>query len=81
MSPARHAQPRPRRPDDYQGDLNSTMVRMAEVFRQASVVCAPNIVLVHNHRSGHPSPPSEDAALTRQRLRPAGSSASRCWTT
>ncbi len=50
----------------YQGNVNSTMVRMAEVFREAIVVCAPNIVLVHNHPSGDPSPSPEDAALTRQ---------------
>lgn len=50
----------------YQGNVNSTIVRMAEVFREAIVVCAPNIVLVHNHPSGDPSPSPEDAALTRQ---------------
>ncbi len=50
----------------YQGNVNSTMVRMAEVFREAIVVCAPNIVLVHNHPSGDPSPSPEDVALTKQ---------------
>ncbi len=33
----------------YQGNVNSTIVRMAEVFRDAIVVCAPNVILVHNH--------------------------------
>ena len=50
----------------YQGNVNSTIVRMAEVFREAIVVCAPNIVLVHNHPSGDPSPSPEDVALTKQ---------------
>lgn len=50
----------------YQGNVNSTMVRMAEVFREAIIACAPNVVLVHNHPSGDPSPSPEDAALTRQ---------------
>ena len=57
----------------YQGNVNSTIVRMAEVFREAIVVCAPNVVLVHNHPSGDPSPSPEDAALTKQAVggRPA----------
>lgn len=50
----------------YQGNVNSTIVRMAEVFREAIVVCAPNVVLVHNHPSGDASPSPEDAALTKQ---------------
>ncbi len=50
----------------YQGNVNSTVVRMAEVFREAIVVCAPTVVLVHNHPSGDPSPSPEDAMLTKQ---------------
>jgi DNA repair protein RadC len=50
----------------YQGNVNSTIVRMAEVFREAIIACAPNIVLAHNHPSGDPSPSPEDAALTKQ---------------
>jgi DNA repair protein RadC len=50
----------------YQGNVNCTIVRMAEVFREAIVVCAPNIILVHNHPSGDPSPSPDDAALTKQ---------------
>jgi DNA repair protein RadC len=42
------------------------MVRMAEVFREAIVACAPNIIIVHNHPSGDPSPSPDDAALTKQ---------------
>lgn len=50
----------------YQGNVNSTIVRMAEVFREAIIACAPNIVLAHNHPSGDPSPSPEDVALTKQ---------------
>jgi DNA repair protein RadC len=50
----------------YQGNVNSTIVRMAEVFREAIVVCAPNVILAHNHPSGDPSPSPEDASLTKQ---------------
>ena len=50
----------------YQGNVNSTIVQMAEVFREAIIACAPNIVLAHNHPSGDPSPSPEDVALTKQ---------------
>ena len=36
----------------YQGNVNATPVRMAEVFREAIVASAPNVILVHNHPSG-----------------------------
>ncbi len=55
----------------YQGNVNATPVRMAEVFRDAIIACAPNVVLVHNHPSGDPSPSPEDAALTRQAVEAA----------
>jgi DNA repair protein RadC len=50
----------------YQGNVNSTIVRMAEVFREAILACAPNVILVHNHPSGDPSPSPEDVSLTKQ---------------
>ncbi len=50
----------------YQGNVNSTIVRMAEVFREAIVACAPNAILIHNHPSGDPSPSPEDASMTKQ---------------
>ena len=52
----------------YQGNVNSTVVRMAEVFREAILACAPNVILVHNHPSGDPSPSPEDASMTKQAL-------------
>lgn len=50
----------------YQGNVNATPVRMAEVFREAIVACAPNVILVHNHPSGDASPSPDDASLTKQ---------------
>jgi DNA repair protein RadC len=50
----------------YQGNVNCTIVRMAEVFREAILACAPNIILVHNHPSGDASPSPDDASLTKQ---------------
>jgi DNA repair protein RadC len=49
----------------YKGSLNSSQVRVAELFRAAIVRNAASIILAHNHPSGDPSPSPEDAALTR----------------
>jgi len=50
----------------YKGNVYSAVVRPAEVFRDAVREGCPNIILVHNHPSGDPSPSAEDAALTKQ---------------
>ena len=50
----------------YQGSVNTAAVaRMAELFRDAVIANAPNVVLVHNHPSGDPSPSPEDVKLTK----------------
>ena len=49
----------------YQGSVNMAVARMAELFRDAVIANAPNIVLVHNHPSGDPSPSPEDVKLTK----------------
>ena len=49
----------------YQGSLNTTMVRIAELFREAIRANCAGIIVVHAHPSGDPSPSSEDVALTR----------------
>ena len=50
----------------YQGNINSTMIRPAEVLRPAVVESAPGIIVVHNHPSGDPTPSPEDAAVTKK---------------
>ena len=50
----------------YQGNVNSSMVRPAEVLRPAVVASVPNIIVCHNHPSGDPTPSPEDAAVTRE---------------
>lgn len=50
----------------YKGSLNSTVVRVSEVFRQAIRCNAAGIIVVHNHPSGDPSPSPEDVAVTRK---------------
>ena len=50
----------------YQGNVNSAMVRPAEVLRPAVVAAIPHIIICHNHPSGDPTPSADDTALTRQ---------------
>ncbi len=49
----------------YQGNVNTAMARMAELFRDAIVANAPAVILVHNHPSGDPEPSPEDVKLTK----------------
>jgi len=49
----------------YRGTVSGVNVRLAELFRPAIVAGAVQIVLVHNHPSGDPTPSEADFALTR----------------
>ncbi len=49
----------------YKGSLNSSTVRIAELFRPAIQQNAASIIMIHNHPSGDPSPSPEDIQLTR----------------
>lgn len=49
----------------YKGSLNSSTVRVGELFRAAIQKNAASIILVHNHPSGDPTPSPEDVQLTR----------------
>jgi DNA repair protein RadC len=49
----------------YQGSVNSSQVRVAELFKAAVKSNAPSIILVHNHPSGDPTPSPDDIAITR----------------
>ena len=50
----------------YQGNVNSSIVRPAEVFRAAIIDSAPSIIISHNHPSGDPTPSPEDVKITRE---------------
>jgi DNA repair protein RadC len=50
----------------YKGSLNTSLVRVAEVFRGAVRRNCAAIIVSHNHPSGDPSPSPEDVALTRR---------------
>ncbi len=49
----------------YQGSLNSSSVRIGELFKAALTNNAASIILAHKHPSGDPTPSPEDVALTR----------------
>jgi len=53
----------------YVGNVNSSMIRVAEVFRQAVKDNAVAIVVAHNHPSGDPTPSPEDVQVTEQMAR------------
>ena len=52
----------------YVGNVNSSVVRPAEVFRPAIRDNAPSIIVVHNHPSGDPTPSAEDVSVTKDLL-------------
>jgi DNA repair protein RadC len=49
----------------YHGAVNSSQVRLAEVFKPAIQRIAPAILVCHNHPSGDPTPSPDDVAVTR----------------
>ena len=51
-------------PTIYIGTLNTSVLRVSEIFREAITRNSPAIILVHNHPSGDPSPSPEDIELT-----------------
>jgi DNA repair protein RadC len=51
--------------DVYKGSLNTSMIRVGELFREAVKQNAASIIVVHNHPSGDPSPSPDDVAVTR----------------
>ncbi len=54
------------------GILDASLIHPREVFRDAIVLRAAALILVHNHPSGNPEPSPEDLQVTRQ-LGAAGS--------
>lgn len=49
----------------YQGSVNSSQVRVGEIFQAAVGRMASALVVVHNHPSGDPTPSPDDVAVTR----------------
>jgi DNA repair protein RadC len=49
----------------YQGSLNTSQVRVGELFRPAIRENAAALIVVHNHPSGDPAPSPDDIAITK----------------
>jgi DNA repair protein RadC len=52
----------------YQGNVSTSLVRIAELFRDAVRLNAAALILVHNHPSGDPTPSPDDLRLTAETL-------------
>lgn len=52
----------------YQGNVSSSLVRIAELFRDAVRLNATGLILVHNHPSGDATPSPDDLRLTAEAL-------------
>ena len=53
-------------PNIYIGSLNTSVIRIGELFRAAIKANAAAFIVAHNHPSGDPSPSPEDINVTRQ---------------
>jgi DNA repair protein RadC len=49
----------------YKGSLNSSQVRVGELFKAAIRSSAAAVIVIHNHPSGDPTPSPDDVAITR----------------
>ncbi len=49
----------------YRGSVNSSQVRVGELFKAAVRRNAAALIVVHNHPSGDPTPSPDDVAVTR----------------
>ena len=50
----------------YQGSVNASLIRIAELFRDAIKRNCAAIIVAHNHPSGDPTPSPEDVRVTHQ---------------
>ncbi len=53
-------------PKVYRGSVNTSFIRIGEIFRDAIRENCPALIVVHNHPSGDPTPSSEDTRVTEQ---------------
>lgn len=49
----------------YKGSVNSSQIRVGEVFKEAIRRNASAMIVTHNHPSGDPTPSPDDVAVTR----------------
>lgn len=53
-------------PTIYKGNVNTSVIRVAELFREAIRHNSTALIVAHNHPSGDPTPSPEDVHVTRQ---------------
>jgi DNA repair protein RadC len=53
----------------YKGSLNSSLVRVGEVYKEALRRNSAAIIVAHNHPSGDVSPSPEDVLVTSEIIR------------
>jgi DNA repair protein RadC len=53
-------------PTVYIGNLNTSVIRVAELFRHALRTPCAGLIVVHNHPSGDPTPSPEDVRVTER---------------
>jgi len=53
-------------PTVYIGNLNTSVIRVGELFRYALRANCAGMIVVHNHPSGDPSPSPEDVRVTER---------------
>jgi DNA repair protein RadC len=54
----------------YKGTVNSSVVRVSEIFHLAVIRKCPGIIICHNHPSGSTEPSQEDIDMTKLCLEP-----------
>lgn len=50
----------------YIGSLNTSLIRVGEIFKEAVKRNSAALIVVHNHPSGDPTPSPEDVLVTRE---------------
>jgi len=50
----------------YVGSLNTSLIRVGELFREAIRANCNSLIVYHNHPSGDPAPSPEDVSVTKQ---------------
>ncbi|MBQ6518809.1 MAG: DNA repair protein RadC [Anaerolineaceae bacterium] len=50
----------------YRGTINTSTLRVAEIFKKPLLLNAASFVMVHNHPSGDPTPSAADIVATRK---------------
>ncbi len=53
-------------PQVYKGSVNTSIIRVSELFKEAVRENCPALIVVHNHPSGDPTPSPEDIKITEQ---------------